>query len=65
MALQHLQLEESKTINESSRQFEIMKEHRAPWECTCSKEDKSECKPRKKPKSDQEYFEVLAHFQII
>jgi len=36
-----------------------MKEHRAPWECTYAKEDKSECKPGKKPKSDQEYFEIL------
>ena len=36
-----------------------MKEHRAPWECAYAKEDKSECKPGKKPKSDQEYFEIL------
>ena len=36
-----------------------MTEHRAPWECTYAKEDKSECKPGKKPKSDQEYFEIL------
>jgi len=36
-----------------------MKEHRAPWECTYAKEDRSECKPGKKPKSDQEYFEIL------
>jgi len=36
-----------------------MKEHRAPWGCTYAKEDKSECKPGKKPKSDQEYFEIL------
>jgi len=36
-----------------------MKGHRAPWECTYAKEDKSECKPGKKPKSDQEYFEIL------
>ena len=36
-----------------------MREHRAPWECTYAKEDKSECKPGKKPKSDQEYFEIL------
>lgn len=36
-----------------------MKEHRAPWGCTYAKEDKSKCKPGKKPKSDQEYFEIL------
>lgn len=36
-----------------------MKSHRAPWECTYSKEDKSKCKSGKKPKSDQEYFEIL------
>lgn len=36
-----------------------MKEHRAPWECTFAKENKSKCKPGKKPKSDQEYFEIL------
>jgi len=36
-----------------------MTEHRAPWECTYAKEDKSECKPGMKPKSDQEYFEIL------
>jgi len=36
-----------------------MKEHRAPWECTYAKEEKSECKPGRRPKSDQEYFEIL------
>ena len=36
-----------------------MKEHRAPWECIYAKEDKSKCKPGKKPKSEQEYFEIL------
>ena len=35
------------------------KEHRAPWECTYAKEDKSRCKPGNKPKSDREYFEIL------
>jgi DNA-3-methyladenine glycosylase I len=35
------------------------KEHRAPWECTYAKEEKNKCKPGKKPKSDQEYFEIL------
>ncbi len=36
-----------------------MKEHRAPWECTYAKEDKSKCRSGKKPKNDQEYFEIL------
>jgi len=36
-----------------------MREHRAPWECIYAKEDRSECKPGKKPKSDREYFEIL------
>ncbi|MEW5761361.1 MAG: DNA-3-methyladenine glycosylase I [Candidatus Thermoplasmatota archaeon] len=36
-----------------------MKEHKAPWECTYAKEVKSKCKPGNKPKSDQEYFEIL------
>jgi len=36
-----------------------MKEHVAPWECVYAKEEKSKCKPGKKPKSDQEYFEIL------
>jgi len=36
-----------------------MKEHKAPWECTYAKEDKSKCKPGNKPKFDQEYFEIL------
>jgi len=35
------------------------REHRAPWECTFAKEDKSKCKPGIPPKSDQEYFEIL------
>jgi len=35
------------------------KEHRAPWECVYAKEDKSSCQPGRKPKSDQEYFEIL------
>ncbi|MGQ9461271.1 MAG: DNA-3-methyladenine glycosylase I [Candidatus Bathyarchaeaceae archaeon] len=35
-------------------------EHRAPWECTFAKEDKSKCKPGIPPKSDQEYFEILS-----
>ncbi len=34
-------------------------EHRAPWECVYAKEDKSKCKPGRKPRSDQEYFEIL------
>jgi len=35
------------------------REHRAPWECTFAKEDKSKCKSGIPPKSDQEYFEIL------
>jgi len=35
-------------------------EHKAPWECTYAKEDKSKCKPGIPPKSDQEYFEILS-----
>lgn len=36
-----------------------LRQHRAPWECTFAKEDKSKCKPGISPKSDQEYFEIL------
>jgi len=36
-----------------------MKEHRAPWECTYAKEEKSKCKSGRRPRSDQEYFEIL------
>ena len=35
-------------------------EHKAPWECTYAKEDKSKCKPGIPPKSDQKYFEILS-----
>jgi len=35
------------------------KAHLAPWECTYAKEENNKCKPGKKPKSDQEYFEIL------
>lgn len=35
-------------------------EHKAPWECTYAKEDKSKCKPGILLKSDQEYFEILS-----
>ena len=38
---------------------QFMKEHKAPWECTYAKEDKSKCKPGNKPKFDQKYFEIL------
>jgi DNA-3-methyladenine glycosylase I len=34
-------------------------EHRAPWECVYAKEEQNQCKPGEKPKSDQEYFEIL------
>lgn len=35
------------------------REHQAPWECVYAKEDKSDCNPGKRPKSDQDYFEIL------
>lgn len=34
-------------------------QHQAPWECVYAKEDKSDCRPGRKPRSDQEYFEIL------
>jgi len=34
-------------------------EHQAPWDCIYAKEDKSICKPGKRPRSDQKYFEIL------
>ena len=34
-------------------------EHRAPWECVYVKEAKSHCKPGKRPRSNQKYFEIL------
>ncbi|MFQ6067287.1 MAG: DNA-3-methyladenine glycosylase I [bacterium] len=34
-------------------------QHRAPWECTFAKEEKSKCRPGIRPKSDQQYFEIL------
>jgi len=34
--------------------------HRAPWECTFAKEEKSRCQPGIPPKTDQAYFEILA-----
>ncbi len=37
----------------------MIKRHRAPWECVYAKEDTNECRPGEKPKSDQEYFEIL------
>ncbi|RLI21591.1 hypothetical protein DRO54_03330 [Candidatus Bathyarchaeota archaeon] len=36
-----------------------MRAHKAPWECTYAKEDRSRCLPGDRPKSDQEYFEIL------
>lgn len=35
------------------------KYHFAPWECKFPKEDWNVCKPGKKPKTDDEYFEIL------
>lgn len=37
----------------------MVETHRAPWECVYAKEDGSQCMPGVKPKSDQEYFEIL------
>src|SRR5262249_32276821 len=34
--------------------------HRAPWECTFAKEQRSRCLPGKKLRTDHEYFEVLS-----
>lgn len=34
-------------------------QHQAPWECIYRKEDKNNCKPGKRPGSDQKYFEIL------
>jgi len=34
--------------------------HRAPWECSFAKEERSRCLPGKKPRTDREYFEVLS-----
>src|SRR6266699_1447660 len=34
--------------------------HRAPWECTFAKEQRSRCLPAKKPRTDHKYFEVLS-----
>jgi DNA-3-methyladenine glycosylase I len=36
------------------------KEHKAPWECTLAKEEKSDCRPGEVPKSDKQYFEILS-----
>lgn len=35
------------------------RQHQAPWECVYRKEDKSDCKPGKRPRSDQKYLEIL------
>ena len=37
----------------------MSKQHQAPWECIYRKEEKSDCKPGKRPRSDQRYFEIL------
>ena len=37
----------------------MARKHQAPWECIYRKEDKSDCKPGKRPRSDQKYFEIL------
>jgi len=35
------------------------RQHQAPWECIYRKEDRSDCKTGKRPRSDQRYFEIL------
>jgi DNA-3-methyladenine glycosylase I len=35
------------------------KQHQAPWECIYRKEEKSDCRPGMRPRSDQKYFEIL------
>jgi DNA-3-methyladenine glycosylase I len=53
---------ETTKIASMRKEFSVIKnrrQHRAPWECTFAKEDKSKCKPGISPKSDQEYFEIL------
>lgn len=37
-----------------------MKRHQAPWECSFGKEDKNECQPGNRPKSDREYLEIMS-----
>ena len=37
----------------------MARKHEAPWECIYRKEDRSVCKPGKRPRSDQKYFEIL------
>jgi len=39
--------------------FGSMNEHRAPWGCIYAKEDKSRCRPGRRPRSNQTYFEIL------
>ena len=35
------------------------KQHQAPWGCIYRKEEKNNCKPGKRPRADQKYFEIL------
>lgn len=37
-----------------------MKSHRAPWECSFGKEDVSTCRAGAAPRSDEEFFEIMA-----
>jgi len=37
----------------------MARKHQAPWECIYRKEEKNDCKPGKRPRSDQKYFEIL------
>lgn len=43
-----------------NKQMKEKKEHKAPWECTFAKEEKSDCRPGEIPNSDEEYFEILS-----
>jgi DNA-3-methyladenine glycosylase I len=37
----------------------MARKHQAPWECIYRKEEKSDCEPGKRPRTDQKYFEIL------
>jgi DNA-3-methyladenine glycosylase I len=37
----------------------MARKHQAPWECIYRKEERSDCKPGKRPRSDRKYFEIL------
>jgi DNA-3-methyladenine glycosylase I len=37
----------------------MARKHQAPWQCIYRKEEKNDCNPGKRPRSDQKYFEIL------